>query len=174
MVDATETKVYDLAGMIFEKKFDLVEQLLNLNPSVKTVRGLETAPKGLETAPKGLANTKGENQMPPIDAVCHLIREEQSKVVDGKATPVIFSTLKQLFSIARLLLEKGAKIKPDECQTLLRMAIQYKEETLRWLLKANLFTRECLEADLKVHTNEANEISNILQVKTKLEKMDRN
>ena len=35
-----ETKVYDLAGMILEKKFDLVEQLLNMNPSVKTVFGL--------------------------------------------------------------------------------------------------------------------------------------
>ncbi len=170
-----ETKVYDLAGMILEKKFDLVEQLLNMNPSVKTVFGLETI-RGVETVPSGLgkANTKGENQMSPIDAVCLLIREENGKVVDGKSDPLTFSTLKQLFSIARLLLEKGAKIEPGPCQTMLRLAIQYKEEKLRWLLKATLFTREFLEADLKVHTNEANEISNILQVKTKLEKLDRN
>lgn len=161
-----ETKVYNLTGMILEKKFDLVEQLLDMNLSIKTIQGLETVPKGLE------ANTKeSHNQMSPIDAVCLLIKEENLKVVDGKSDLL---TLKQLLSIVRLLLEKGAKIKPDDCQTMLRMAIQYKEETLRWLLKASLFSREFLEADLKVHMNEVNEINNVLQVKTKLEKLDHN
>ncbi len=181
-----ETKVYDLTGMILEKKFDLVEQLLNMNPSLETVRGLESVPKGLEPVPKGLepvpkglepvpkgleqANMKRENQMSPIDAVYLLMLEEHFKVVNGKSDLL---TLKQLFSIARLLLEKGVKIK-GTCEAMLYLAIRYKEETLRWLLKASLFSREFLEADLEIHMNEVNEINNVLQVKAKLEKLDHN
>lgn len=151
MVEAIETKVDDLTGMILEKKFDLVEQVLNFNLSVEQ------------------ANTKEiYNQMSPIDAVYLSMSEEHFKVVDGKSDLL---TLKKLFLIARLLLEKGAKIK-ETCEAMLYLAIRYKEETLRWLLKASLFSREFLEADLKVHMNEANEISNVLQVKTKLEKLN--
>ncbi len=136
----------NLTDLLLDQKYDEVDQLLNQELSVEQVNRQGTSDK-----------------MYPIEVVYEKLMENEVQY-DTKQ-------LALFFSIARRLIEKGARMPDfDIYQAMLELAEDQNEESLVFLLKASMYTQEELELELDGHLTQAIKLSTILKLKSQLAK----
>lgn len=137
---------YNLVDLLLAGKYDEVDQLLNQELSVEQVNRQGTSDKTY-----------------PIEVVYEKLMENEVQY-DSKQ-------LRLFFSFARRLIEQGARMPDfDIYQAMLELAEDENEESLVFLLKASMYTREELELELDNHLLQATKVSSILKLKSQLAK----
>lgn len=139
----------NLVDLLLDQKYDEVDQLLNQELSVEQVNRQGTSDKTY-----------------PIEVVYEKLMKNEVQY-DSKQ-------LALFFSFARRLIEKGARMVDEEIyREMLELAEDQQEESLVFLLKASMYTREELELELDQHLTEATKVSAILKLKSQLDKMSK-